>query len=485
MSAAPAQRAEAHARDWIAALDKAFDLDAERGVLGGLLLNPEKLSLIPSLWADHFYDRRHHAVFAAIRQLEARKVAIDLLTVELELEKMGKLEACGGVAFLGNLAAFMPGGMFGLAHVDEYAKVVREHAITRDILLACSRVGEMVAREALAGEELLDETIGELSRIDRPLELADMTIASVVAKEMTAIDVWMGGDRDESKLPRIPWGIPTVDRDLGGAPIGQVAVVGARPGVGKSTWLINFAMRTPEPGVVFSNEDDPEQDLSTFFLSWQARVDSRRIFERNLTQIDWRQLQQGKAILEKRSHVHLRRCAGMSWNEIDRQIRYMVHKYGIRWWALDYLQQVKGDPKVQRTYQIQHVCEGAQRNAAELGLAGIITSQLLRPEERDSQGRQQTPQRPTMRSLKDSSAIEACSKQILLLHPNPEKPRDQLEVLVPKFRRGAGLLMFDVSVDYRYSLLDDLHATHRPPQTSMSPPGWDDAPPIGDGDYHP
>lgn len=456
------ERAERYGAAWGGAIVKAQNADAEASILGGILLRNEVLAMLGELETDHFYDPRHKAVFAAVRALEALKQPIDTVTVESRLEADGKLDAIGGVAFLGDLAMRVPTP----SNVEAYAKIVRDHAITRATLLTCSRAGSAVTSEALAGEELLDEMIAELARIDRPHARQEMTIASVVDAQVTAINAWMTGNRDESTLPRIPWGIASVDAVIDGAPIGQVAVIGARPGVGKTLWFTNFGMRTDEPGVVLTNEDDPEQDLAVSFLAWQAKVDTRRLYARELSQAEWQDVARAHAVIRNRTHVRLERAAGWTWRDCERRIRFLFHKFGIRWFALDYLQQLQGDPKEKRTYQIQAACEGAQRLCADLRIAGMISSQITRPEKRSSDGRQQpaAPARPTMHELKDSSAIESCAKQIILLHPNADKPQGQIEALIPKVRRAKAMQVIDLECDYRYAYLGDLEPGARTAQ---------------------
>src|SRR6185503_12060088 len=108
------------------------NLDAEASVLGGILLRNDVLSQLDTLEVDDFYDPRHKAVFAAMRNLEATAKPIDLVTLEAELQKIGKLDAIGGVAFLGELALRVPTP----ENVSHYAEIVSDKHAARKLMLA-------------------------------------------------------------------------------------------------------------------------------------------------------------------------------------------------------------------------------------------------------------------------------------------------------------------------------------------------------------
>ena len=137
-------------------------LDAEASILGGILLRPDVMQLLPSSFGtDAFYDPRHKSVFGAMRNLEARSVPIDLVTLEAELSKIGKLDSLGGPGFLGELALRVP----TIDNVASYASIVLAHSATRAAMLTASAaVGEM-QRGSLGSREAIEELVGGLRRI--------------------------------------------------------------------------------------------------------------------------------------------------------------------------------------------------------------------------------------------------------------------------------------------------------------------------------
>ncbi len=137
------------------------NLDCEASVLGSVLLRNETLKLLAKLEVDDFYDPRHKSVFGAMRNLEARGAPIDLITLEAELVKMGKLESLGGIAFLGELALRVP----TTDNVVHYAAIVSEHSGARAAMLsAAATVGE-IQRGSLSTRDAAEELIGALQRI--------------------------------------------------------------------------------------------------------------------------------------------------------------------------------------------------------------------------------------------------------------------------------------------------------------------------------
>jgi replicative DNA helicase len=454
VSAAP-KRADA----LTSVIAEAKNLDAEQSVCGGVLLRNEVLALLPELEVDHFFDPKNRAVFSAIRQLEARRVAVDTLTLEHELRAMSKFDALP-VGYIAELALRVPTP----DNVVHYARVVMDHALTRRVLITCSRADELVRGGVTAGE-LLDEVIGELGRHAQPTrEREVMTIESVTNAEIDRIMAWSRGEGEQADLPRLSWGIPSLDKATGGVPVGLMTALGARPGVGKTLTLSNFAWRTNEPGTLLSNEDDPKEDLAIGFIALVTRIDSRRLRDRELSADEFRQVDEAREQL-RRGHVRLVSIAGWSWERIRRLIVFEKARRGIRWWGLDYLNNVPPDARdrnEKRTYQIQNIMQGGQTLCAEEQLAGIVCCQIGRSV--DGDGREKASgktRRPRMSDFKDSAAIDACSKLMIALHQNADKRavyENQVEAVILKNRRGKTGRIVDLECIYEYGYLGELHA---------------------------
>lgn len=140
------------------------NLEAEASVLGGIILRNEVLRELETLEVEHFYDNRHKVVFEAMRNLEAAHTPIDVVTLEAEVEKAGKLDALGGnAAFFGQLALRVPTA----DNVATYAKIVRDQHLLREIALKSSRALERAPGWEYEADELLGETIADLQQLER------------------------------------------------------------------------------------------------------------------------------------------------------------------------------------------------------------------------------------------------------------------------------------------------------------------------------
>ncbi len=243
MSAAPAQREHA---------PLPHNLAAEASILGGILIANGTLAKLDALETDDFYDRRHQVVFAAMRNLEARREPIDPVTLENEIAKQGKLDAIGGPAFFGELALQVPTA----DNVVEYTTLVRSYAQVRRVALAAS---DILQRAQRWGTEPVDELVAQARR-----EYEELAKRHVEATE--PIKLYTVGDALEEQArfaeqPVYPTPFATVNEAIGfGGLLGtQVYTVAAGTGRGKTTFVTELAAHTAAsvPVIVASYEMKP------------------------------------------------------------------------------------------------------------------------------------------------------------------------------------------------------------------------------------
>lgn len=205
------------------------NLEAEASILGGILLQPTVLDRIDSLEPGQFYDHRHKVVFSAIRNLEQRGDPIDVVTVEAEIAKTGKLDAVGGAAFLGELAISVP----TVDNVVAYAKIVRDHHLLRELMLKAGSIVEHGYNFADDPDELLGETIADLQRLERGYREA--------SERVPIISVGMAME-ELAKLAQTPvyeTPFPELNQVLGfgGLLSGQLYYLAGGTGFGKTSWV--------------------------------------------------------------------------------------------------------------------------------------------------------------------------------------------------------------------------------------------------------
>lgn len=252
------------------------NIDAEASVLGGIILRNETLALLPDLEVDDFYDARHKVVFQAIRNLEATATPIDVVTLEVEIEKQGKLDAIGGVSFLGELALRVPTADNVLA----YGETVKTLAKNRAAVVAIASALERAKDWQHDPVELVAELAGELQRLDEQRAVAAQAKA---ARWVVPLEDFLG-DEEPSDDDAEDW----IIRDL--IPRNEPMLWGG-PMKGGKTWaaldlLISIALGEPWLGRFENTIGEPVPVVGLFLEDNQRRL-RKRLWElcraRNIT----------------------------------------------------------------------------------------------------------------------------------------------------------------------------------------------------------
>lgn len=206
------------------------NLDAEGSILGGIILRNEALAELETLEIAAFYSHKNQVVFEAMRNLEFARKPIDVVTLEAEIEKSGKLDAIGGIAYLGELALLVPTS----ENVVAYSKIVRDLHLLREIALKTSRAVERVqAGWDYEPDELLGETIADLQQLERGYREQNEKLPIItIEQSLDEIDRL-------ARTPIFETPFPEMDRSLGfgGFLGGQVYYLCGGTGFGKTSWL--------------------------------------------------------------------------------------------------------------------------------------------------------------------------------------------------------------------------------------------------------
>lgn len=251
------------------------DLSAEASILGGVLLRNEVLARCGDLAVDDFYDHKHKVVFGAIRNLESSGTPIDIVLLESEIAKTGKLDAIGGVAFLGELTLLVPTP----DNVEAYSDIVRLHAVNRRAMVELGDVLDQVGRGVHDPTEALVETIGTLQRLVETIgtkraQIEIRTLAQL-APDIVA----------QSTVPEMDWGIDGLNAK---API-QIRSMGTivgPTGSGKTALAITLGAHRCRYGKVPGKGQGP--CVYFLFELTPAQLAARRTAQ--LSRFTWRQV---------------------------------------------------------------------------------------------------------------------------------------------------------------------------------------------------
>ena len=416
------------------------NLDAEASVLGGIILRNEVLSHLDTLEVEDFYDHRHKVVFAAIRALEATAKPIDVVTLEVEIEKQGKLDAIGGIAFIGDLALRVPTA----DNVVTYAEIVTDKHQARKLMLASGEILEKGYEDGLEVRDYLDDAEAKIFEVtQRRDKSGPEPLKGLVKKVFSSLDERF---KAAGGITGVPTGFTDLDTRTAGLQPTELIILAARPAMGKTSFAMSLAQNAATtagwPCLVFSLEMSSTQ-LAERMLCSEARVDSSALRRGQLQRQDMTNLTYAAATLSK-APILIDDTPALSLRELRARARrfrsnkelFAGKKTGLI--LIDYLQLMRGSPqaaKASREQEISEISRGLKGLAKELDCPVLALSQLNRSLE------QRTDKRPQLSDLRESGAIEQDADVILFIYRdvvyNKEAENPHIaEVIIGKNRHG-------------------------------------------------
>ena len=410
-------------------------IEAERAVLGGLILDASGWDRVADrVREEDFYRRDHQLVFRAIASLIDANHPCDVLTVSEWLDAQGDAKVGGGLAYVGELAESTPSA----ANVAAYADIVRERAVLRELIGAGSAIADRAyrtegrpVRELLEDSEQLVYAIGDRRRTSGGPE----AIRDVLVGVMERIDEL---HHAEGQLTGVPTGFIDLDRLTAGLQPGDLIVVAGRPSMGKTALALNLvesaAIRSKLAAVVFSLEMSSEQ-LTMRFMSSLGRIDAHKIRTGNLDDADWPRLTTAMTMLNE-SRIFLDDSGDLTPTELRARCRRLKREHDIGMVVVDYLQlmHVPGTSE-NRATEISEISRSLKALARELGVPVVALSQLNRSLE------SRANRRPMLSDLRESGAIEQDADVILFIYRdevyNEESDsKGKAEIIIGKQRNG-------------------------------------------------
>ncbi|MBA3538955.1 MAG: replicative DNA helicase, partial [Deltaproteobacteria bacterium] len=359
------------------------NLDAEASVLGGIILRNEVLSQLDTIEVEDFYDHRHQVVFQAIRNLEAVAKPIDVVTLEVEIEKAGKLDAIGGIAYLGELTLRVPTA----DNTVVYADIVTEKHQARKLMLASGEILERGYEDGLEIKDYLDDAEAKIFAVtQRNEKKGPEPVKSLVKKVFSSLD-----ERFNSPggVTGVPTGFTDLDKCTAGLQPTELIILAARPAMGKTSFAMSLAQNaaTTEawPVLVFSLEMSSTQ-LAERMLCSEARVDSSALRRGQLQRQDMTNLTYAAATLSK-APILIDDTPALSLRDLRSRARrfrmdkelFKGKKCGLI--MVDYLQLMRGSPqaaKASREQEFSEISRGLKSLAKELECPVLALSQLNR-----------------------------------------------------------------------------------------------------------
>ena len=408
-----------------------FSQEAEQSVLGAVLINPSCLDEIMGVVReDDFYLEEHKNIFSAMKAMYLKSRNIDPITLIDELVSEGVYDEAGGRDYIRLIAEIVPSA----SNVRDYARIVREKSVARSLINACDEVTEAAYTEQDDVSRLVEMAESKIYAIAEErdnknfVHIKDALISVYDHLQQLIIN------RDETLGMKT--GFSGLDRVLVGMAKSDLVLVGARPGMGKTSFAMNLATNAAKASkkavCVFSLEMSAEQ-LVTRLLSSEALVDSYRLRSGELTDDDWEKLAYASSALSE-TQILIDDTTGMTVAGMMAKLR-RVKNLGLV--VIDYLGLMQSEHRNDnRVQEVSEISRNLKLMAKEFQVPVICCAQLSRgPESR-------TDKRPMLSDLRDSGAIEQDADIVMFLYrdeyyKDKDITQSTAEVIIAKNRHGS------------------------------------------------
>jgi replicative DNA helicase len=416
------------------------NLEAERSILGCILLDNAALDqVVDQVAEEDFYRENHRKIFTGMREMAARNEAIDYLTLEDHLRAKGVLDEIGGAAYIASLTDAVP----TTANIASYAGIVHEKAIARRLIQASSEI----LRAGFEQSEDLDAYLDQAEQLifNVAQNRAGTGVVSIKELIRDSFDSIEKLYERKDQYTGVPTGFKELDNMTSGLQPADLVIVAARPSMGKTSLALNMAQYASQkakvPALFFSLEMSKES-LAMRMLCAEARVDFHKLRQGFLSDADWGRLARAAGLLSE-AHLYVddtpaKRVMEMRAKARRLQSELRKRELDLGLIVVDYLQLAQassGSGRESREREISEISRSLKGLAKEMQVPVIALSQLSRKvESRESK-------RPQLSDLRESGAIEQDADVIMFIYRDEfynEDSEDKgvAEVIIGKQRNG-------------------------------------------------
>ena len=420
-------------------------LDAERAVLGGVLLEPEAATkAIEIVSPDVFYRPAHQRIFQAMIALFMKREPIDAMTLAEELGRSGSLEQVGGVAYLTDLVDGVPTA----ANIEYYAKIVLDKYILRQLISASSEIAGESYRGGENADSLLDWAEQKIFKISEYRVSQGFAHIKDILKDRFE-EIQRVHETRES-VTGLSSGFIDLDKYTAGFHPSDLVIVAGRPSMGKTSFALNVAqyvgLEEKKPVAIFSLEMSKELLVQRLLCS-EAQVDAQKVRRGFTTAKDIERLTNAAGLLSE-APIFIDDTPSLSTLDMRARARRLKAEYDLSLIIIDYLQLARSSERSENRQQVISAISRAMKALAkELNVPVMALSQLSRAVE--TRGKDH---RPMLSDLRESGAIEQDADLVLFLFrpefydPGDPEKEGKAEMIIGKQRNGpTGMiqLMFD------------------------------------------
>jgi len=408
-----------------------FNIEAERSVLGSMLIDNETISFVTdSLGKNDFYIVSHRHIFETIVNVYDKQNGVDLVILKDALIKRSLLEKAGGVKYIMKLEESVP----SVSNVVYYAEIVQEKAIIRDLITATLKIQQEAHNNPSDLNELLYLAEREIS------DIALHKFAKPVSKMNDVLqctrDYIVHLQEGDSKLAGIPTGFIDLDEITCGLQKGELIIIAAWPGMGKTSLVLNIAEHVgtnlKKPMLFFSMEMSAQQ-ISQNMLCSAAKIDAHLMSTGKLSDNDLSKLSLAMENLSE-SAIFIDDTPGLGFLEIRAKARHLKLQHDIQLIIIDGMQLMEAGRAVDRQQDTSRILSGLKALARELAVPVIAVYQLNHSVET------REGYTPGILDLRKSGFIEQDADVVILLHRedyyDPTKKRGEVDLRIVKQKTG-------------------------------------------------
>ncbi len=383
------------------------NVEAEQSTLGSMMIERTALEKgLEILRPEDFYRPAHQEIFDALTSLAERDEPCDLITMQEELRKRGKLEDCGGTEYLMALVDTVPTA----ANVEYYANIVEQKSILRRLIAAGTEIIAMAQNE----DEDVDAVTDKAERL--VFQVAQRRIGDYFQPITPLVmQTWEWIDKryhDKGEASGVATGFTKLDHMTSGLQPGDMVIIAARPSMGKTALALDIAVNAAteykKTVALFSIEMSAEQ-LVQRMLCAKARANAHRLRTGYFQDAEWDRLAKAASVLWD-APIYIDDTTDITTLAMRSKCRRLKAEHGLSMVVVDYLQLMRGQRNQEnRQQEISEIARGLKSLARELRVPVIALSQLSRaPEKREDK-------RPMLSDLRESGSIEAEADLVALL----------------------------------------------------------------------
>lgn len=394
------------------------NLEAEQSLLGCLFISQDACAdVFPSLNAKDFYANAHQKIYQAMYDNYSKDIAVDYVTVSKVLESKGELEEVGGLGYITDLTNFVPSA----ANYKYYVDIIKNDSVLRKVIEASQQTINLAFETADAEKVLAnaEKVIFDIAQTKNSSELEH------IRKGVTeAIDLMEKISIDPNANSGVKTGFPTLDKYTNGFKSGELIIIAARPGIGKTTLAVNFAINSAlkyGKSVAMFDLEMSSLQVAQRFICATGRVAMDLVKGGTKDQNAWATLFETKKILEN-SNIYVDDTTTITPAQILSKCRKLKAQNGLDMVIIDYLQLMKSDQTSKdgnRQQEVADLTRSIKLAARELGVPIILLSQLNRESEK------RTDKKPMLSDLRESGSIEQDADIVMFIADAPTEEAKQ------------------------------------------------------------